>query len=181
MDPIKIIQKYYKKDSEVYNILLEHSKAVSKKALGIAKNLTNLNVDLQFIEEAAMLHDIGLFLVNAPGIDCFGNNSYIWHGVLGREILEKEGFSKHALVCERHTGVGISLEDIEEQDLSLPKRDMLPISIEEEIICFTDCFFSKKLGELNKEKSVEEIKVRLGKFGIKKVKKFEEWMDRFLK
>ena len=66
MDPITIIQKFYKKDSIAYQILVTHSKAVTRKALEIAKSLSQHNPDLQFIEEAAMLHDIGIFLTHHP-------------------------------------------------------------------------------------------------------------------
>jgi uncharacterized protein len=70
MDPIKIIQKYYEIDSELYQLLVEHSKAVVKKALEIAKKVPHLSPDLKFIEDAAMLHDIGIFLTNTPTIGC---------------------------------------------------------------------------------------------------------------
>ena len=179
MDPLIIIQKYYKVDSKSYQILVEHSRAVSNKAIEIAKNVPQLNPDLKFIEEAAMLHDIGIFLTNAPEIYCFGNNQYICHGYLGRKILEKEGFPKHALVCERHVGVGISGKDIEEQKLPIPKREMIPVSIEEEIICFADKFFSKNEGFLSKEKNIDKIRTGLIKFGNDKVKVFDEWIKEF--
>ena len=58
MDPIKIIQKYYDKDSKSYHFLVEHSKMVTQKALEIAKKVPQFHPDLKFIEEAAMLHDI---------------------------------------------------------------------------------------------------------------------------
>ena len=179
MDPLKIIQKYYQIDSKSYQFLVEHSKAVTKKAIEIAKKVPQLNPDLKFIEEASMLHDIGIFLTNAPEIECFGKNHYICHGYLGREILEKEGFPKHALVCERHVGVGISIKDIEEQKLPIPKRDMLPISIEEQIICFADKFFSKNEDFLSKEKSLDKIRNGLLKFGNNKTKIFDEWINKF--
>lgn len=105
MDPIKIIQKFYKIDSKAYNLLVPHSEAVARKALETARKVPHLNPDLKFIEEAAMLHDIGIFLTNDPGLGCFGDKPYICHGYLGRELLEKEGFPKHALVCERHVGI----------------------------------------------------------------------------
>ena len=174
MDSLKIIQKYYQIDSKSYQLLVEHSKLVTKKAIEIAKKVPHLNPDLKFIEEASMLHDIGIFLTNAPRIDCFGKKHYICHGYLGREILEKEGLPKHALVCERHIGVGISINDIEKQNLPLPKRNMLPISIEEQIICFADKFFSKSDP---KEKSIEKIREELSKFG--KTKTFDEWINKF--
>ena len=137
----------------------------------------SLNPDLRFIEEAAMLHDIGIFLTNAPSIECFWKNPYICHGYLGREILEAEWFPKHALVCERHTW--ISLQDIIKQNLPIPKREMLPISIEEEIISFADKFFSKSEKNLNKEKSIDQIKEGLLNFGNDRVKLFEEWTIKY--
>lgn len=179
MNPLKIIQKYYQIDSKSYQFLVEHSKAVTKKAIEIAKKVPHLNPDLKFIEEASMLHDIGIFLTNDPEIECFGTNPYICHGYLGREILEKEGFPKHALVCERHVGVGISIKDIDEQKLPIPKRDMLPISIEEQIICFADKFFSKNEEFLSKEKSIDKIRTGLLKFGNNKTKIFDEWIKKF--
>lgn len=179
MNPLKIIQKYYQIDSESYKILVEHSVAVAKKAIEIANKVPHLKPDIKFIEEASMLHDIGIFLTDYPEIKCFGKEPYISHGYLGREILEKEGFSKHALVCERHVGVGISIKDIEEQKLPIPKRDMSPISIEEQIISFADKFFSKNEEFLSEEKSIDKIRNELLKFGDDKVKIFDEWAKKF--
>lgn len=180
MDPIKIIEKYYKVDSVAYNFLVIHSKSVTKKALEIAKHVAHLNPDIQFIQEAAMLHDIGIFLTHAPDIWCFGDKPYICHTYLGREILEKEWFPKHALVCERHLGIGLSIQDIEKQNLPLPKREMMPISIEEKIICFADKFFSKSEEYLIKERSIENIKQNNAKFRWEKIKIFDEWIQLFL-
>ncbi len=112
MDPLVIIEKYYKKDSDLYNILISHSTDVMNKALSIAKKHPELSIDTDFIKEAAMLHDIGIFLTNAPSIHCYGIAPYVCHGYLGREILDAEGYPLHGLVCERHTGVGISLKEI---------------------------------------------------------------------
>ena len=179
MEPLKIIQKYYTINSKSYQFLVEHSKAVTKKALEIAKKVPHLNPDLKFIKEASMLHDIGIFLTNAPKIECVGKKPYIGHGYLGREILEKEGFPKHALVCEKHIGVGVSIKDIEKQKLPIPKREMIPISIEEQIICFADKFFSKSEDNLSKEKSLDRIRKGLSKFGNNKVKIFDEWVKKF--
>ena len=179
MNPLKIIQKYYDKNSKPYHILVKHSESVAKKALEIAKKAKNFNPDLKFIKEASMLHDIGMFLTNAPKIECSGKEPYICHGVLGRELLEKEGFPRHALVCERHVGVGMSIEDIKSEKLPLPKRNMLPVSIEEEIICFADKFFSKKEGQLSKEEKVSEIKKELLKYGKDKEERFDAWLKKF--
>ena len=179
MNSLKIIQKYYDSESESYCILIKHSMAVSKKALESAKKVKHLKPDLKFIKEASMLHDIGIFLTKAPEIGCRGDKPYVCHGYLGRELLEKQGFPKHALVCERHLGTGITKEEIKQKGLPVPKRDMIPISIEEQIICFADKFFSKSRKNLQKEKSSDEIKKTLSKFGKHKVKKFEKWLKLF--
>lgn len=179
MDPLKIIQKYYQVDTKLYNLLVAHGQAVADKSLAIAKRCPQLQPDLKFIEEAALLHDIGVFLTHAPEIDCFGAKPYICHGYLGGEILTKEGFPKHALVCERHTGIGISLQDIEKNNLPLPKRDMSPISVEEKIICLADKFFSKNTEFLTKEKSLAQIIEGQRKFGEEKIAIFNEWLKEF--
>jgi len=179
MNPIDIIDKYYKSNSRAYEIIIQHGKQVTRKALDAAKKVPQLNPDLDFIKEAAMLHDIGMLLTNATELGCKGKNPYICHGYLGREILEKIGFPRHALVCERHVGVGITIEDINKYALPLPKRDMLPVSIEEQIICFADKFFSKNRNSLEKEKSVEDIKQYLKPYGLEKVRRFQSWVDLF--
>ncbi|KKP39788.1 MAG: hypothetical protein UR30_C0008G0057 [Candidatus Peregrinibacteria bacterium GW2011_GWC2_33_13] len=111
-DPIKILEKYSNSQKKALKILLHHGRLVKNKALEIAEHFTLDKIDLKFIEEAAILHDIGIFFVNAPEIGCYGDKPYIAHGYLGREVLEKEGLPKHALAAERHTGMGIHKEEI---------------------------------------------------------------------
>ena len=152
---------------------------VTEKALRIAKKVKHLNPDLNFIEEVAMLYNIGIFLTNEPKIGCYGDKPYVCHGYLGRQILEKEGLQKHALVCERHIGVGITLEDIEEKELPLPKRDMIPLSVEEQIICFADKFFSKNPKFLLEEKSIKRIREYISKIGEEKLRQFDEGIRLF--
>ncbi len=179
MNPIEIIKKYYKPGSMAYKFLVKHSEAVAKKAVEIAKNCPQFNPDLHFIVEAAMLHDIGIFLTEAQSIDCFGKKPYICHGYLGRELLEKEGLPKHALICERHVGIGVSVQDIKDMKLPIPERDMLPVTVEEQIICLADKFFSKNEEHLTKEKSIEKIRSELSNFGMDKVKRFDELAKKF--
>ena len=177
MNPLEIIDKYCKEE-ELRHILLVHSRAVADKALAIARNHPELQADEQFIEEAALLHDIGIVRVNAPAIACVGTEPYICHGILGAEILRAEGLERHALVCERHTGTGLTLQQIVAQQLPLPHRDMQPVSIEEQIICFADKFFSKT--SLESEKSAEQARRSLEKFGEEGLVKFDAWCTCFL-
>ena len=177
MNPIALIDRYCQSEEQKH-ILLTHSVAVANKAIAIARMHPELHADEQFIEEAAMLHDIGIVHVNAPAIECYGTEPYIRHGILGAEILRGEGLERHALVCERHTGTGLTLQQIVAQGLPLPHQDMQPVSMEEQIICFADKFFSKT--RLETEKSVEQARRSLEKFGEDGLKKFDEWCQRFL-
>lgn len=177
MKPKKIIQKYYTKDSRQYKILIKHSKQVRNKALKIVDSHPELGADRQFVKEAAMLHDIGIFKTFAPKIHCWGTHRYIAHGYLGAEILRAEGYPKHALVCERHTGVGITLKRIIKDKLPIPHRDMRPVSIEEQIICYADKFYSKS--RLDTKLKKERIIKKIEKFGKRQVNTFLDWDKRF--
>lgn len=178
MDALAIINKYYPEENELKHILITHSRSVADKALEIARRHPELELDLEFVEEAALLHDIGIFLTDAEGIHCYGQKPYICHGYLGADLLRAEGYPRHALVCERHTGAGLSLEEIERQQLPIPHRDMRPVSMEEQIVCFADKFFSKT--KLDKEKSVEKALKSLLKHGDEGKKRFEQWCELFL-
>lgn len=178
MDALAIIDKYYPVDNELKHILLTHSRSVADKALGIADRHPELQLDKTFLEEAALLHDIGVFLTDAPGIHCHGTHPYICHGYLGSELMRKEGFMRHALVCERHTGAGLSLQGIMAQNLPVPHREMVPVSLEEQVICFADKFFSKT--HLDTEKSVERALKSISKYGEEGVVRFNKWCECFL-
>ena len=157
--------------------MVKHSRDVADKAIFIGRMHPDMGLDLQFVEEAAMLHDIGAFLCHAPEIDCHGKARYICHGFLGADLLRNEGFPRHALVCERHTGTGLSLEMIEQLNLPLPRRDMRPQSMEEQLICFADKFFSKT--HLKEEKPIERILKSMAKYGEESVKQFDIWSKLF--
>ncbi len=178
MQPLELIYKYYPLENELRNILFVHSVSVARKSLDIARNHPELKLDKTFLSEAAMLHDIGIFLTYAPKIFCFGTHPYICHGYLGSELLKKEGLPQHALVCERHTGAGLSLDQIESRNLPVPYRNMLPLSLEEQVICFADKFFSKS--HLNEEKNVANARKSLLKFGEEGLARFDHWCELFL-
>ena len=178
MDALAIINKYYPEDNELKHILLTHSRSVADKALWIADRHPELNLDRPFLEEAALLHDIGVFLTDAPGIHCHGSHPYICHGYLGSELMRQEGYPRHALVCERHTGAGISLQAIQAQKLPIPLREMVPVSLEEQVICIADKFFSKT--HLDAEKPVEKALKSISRFGEEGILRFNEWCERFL-
>ena len=179
MNPIDFINKYYPEENELKHSLLTHSRSVADKALWIADNHPELALDRAFLYEAAMLHDIGIFLTDADGIHCKGTAPYICHGYLGADLMRSEGYPRHALVCERHTGAGLALDQIISQQLPVPHREMVPVSMEAQVICFADKFYSKT--HLDREKSVEKARKSLERYGTDGVRRFDDWCTRFLK
>ncbi|MDZ4184590.1 MAG: HD domain-containing protein [Desulfuromonadales bacterium] len=176
MNPWLLLEKYYPPGDPAREILFAHSRAVAAKAMAVARRLPpSETIDLSFVEEAALLHDIGIRFVHAPAIGCHGDLPYLAHGYKGRELLEVEGWPRHALVCERHIGVGLSAASILAQHLPVPHRDMIPQTREETIIAYADLFFSKKEQELAGEKSLEQVRQGVARFGAENLAIFERW------
>jgi uncharacterized protein len=177
MQALDLIDKYYSENGKAKEVLLAHSHLVARLALGVAGRIETCEpVDKDFIEQAAFLHDIGMLYTDSPQLNCFGDQPYIAHGVIGAEILRKEGLPNHALVCERHIGVGLSTEDIKGQSLPLPLRDMRPQTLEEKIIAYADLFYSKTRKGMRSE---EMIRAALSRHGQYKVRIFDRWHSRF--
>lgn len=179
IDAIALLDKYYTPGSDAHRILLAHSQSVAAKATDIARTLPATSVDVTFVTEAALLHDIGICYTSAAALDCFGDLPYLCHGLKGRQLLEAEGLPRHALVCERHIGVGLTVAEIIRQKLPLPKRDMLPTSLEEQIIAYADLFFSKNPTNQGRERTPDEVRASLARFGADKVAIFEQWHGMF--
>ena len=179
--PAKLIDRYYSAAPLARQILLDHSRLVTRKALKVGRYLAEQgeSIDLKFIAEAAMLHDIGMILTDTPELGCHGQGSYLQHGIRGKEILEKEGLPRHARVCEKHIGVGLTADEIRRQQLPLPVRDMQPETLEEQIICYADLFYSK--GDKNpiSGRNPDNIRDKLKKYGKNKVAIFNQWREKF--
>ena len=171
-----LIEKYCEGNTELQHILLIHSRQVADRALSILHAhpewITSGEVDPVFIEEAAMLHDIGVVFCDAPKIHCLGTHAYIEHGYLGAEILRQEGLPKHAQVAERHTGTGITYEQILREQLPIPLNDYTPRTLEERLICYADKFYSKT--KLGLDKPMSKIRQHMWKYGSDAVARFDE-------
>ena len=177
MPPLELIDKYYATAPKARQVLLEHSGQVARLASSIARRISqNSAVDIDFVEESAWLHDIGMIKTDVPKFECFGDEPYICHGVLGAEILRVEALPRHALVCERHIGVGLTIDDIRQQRLPLPLREMSPQTLEEEIVTYADLFFSKSR---KGKKSIEDVRRSVAKHGKHRLVIFEKWHQQF--
>jgi uncharacterized protein len=174
---IELLGRYF--EGEALAIVVGHGRAVAGLAVSVCQALGLAEDECCFVEEAALLHDIGVCRVHVPSIGLDSGFPYIMHGIIGREILEQERLPRHALVCERHIGVGLTVEDIIRQQLPLPQRDMTPRTTSEQIICFADLFYSKSPGRITLQKTPEKVRSKLAGFGEAKVHIFENWMELF--
>lgn len=169
-----IIDTYYAENEQLHTLLLKHSSSVAQKALSIVDNHPEFHCDRDLVFAGAMLHDIGIILTDAPGIFCHGTHPYICHGILGADILRKHDQERLALIAERHTGTGLTPETIVSQGLPLPLDKVLcPVSIEEQIVCYADKFFSKS--HPDQCKTIEQTRNMLQRFPDANIELFDKW------
>lgn len=172
-----LISKYYDNNLELKELLILHSRMVANKAMAAVHRHPELKLNADFVYEGAMLHDIGIFQTDAPGIHCYGTEPYLCHGVLGANLLRSENLPRHARVAERHTGAGLTKEQIIQRQLPLPHQDFLPETLEEQLICYADKFFSKT--RPSQEKSFDRVVAGLERFGTEGAERFVSWHKLF--
>ena len=206
MDYLALLHRYYPEDNALRRMLLHHSRQVCARALQIVERHPELGANRNLVEAGAMLHDIGIFLTDAPGIHCHGTAHYMLHGSLGAQLLRNEAeqlkkeklqaeqlkeeklqaiqlqeelhfYEALARICERHTGTGLTRQTIIERGLPDPQQDLLPETIEEQIICYADKFYSKS--HLERERTIPQTLQSLEKFGDEGVEKFRHWTELF--
>jgi uncharacterized protein len=105
--------------------VISHSIAVSGLARDLAERISEngFKVDVDFVEIAALLHDIGRSRTHS-----------VRHGVVGADILRD--YPGYANVARTHIGGGIGPGEAER--LGLPDGDYLPRTLEEKIVCYAD-------------------------------------------
>jgi len=175
----EIIDAYFPVGSVMRDYYLLHVENVTKKALSICDRNPNLQANRDLVEAGALLHDIGICCVFAPEIGCYGEEPYIRHGVLGAEIVCREGLSEIAPFCENHIGVGITEADIVKYRLDLPVCNMIPQTVEQKMVAFADKFFSKSQHHLTVPKPIEKIHKGLLRYGVEKIAIFNQWCELF--
>lgn len=176
MDYRTITDKYYPQGTPLGVIYNTHCRAVADLACRLIDS-RGLPVSREEAFAASMLHDIGIFLCNAPSIGCHGKEPYILHGPLGADLLREEGIDeKYARVAERHTGSGITEE--EARRLGFPAgRSYLPETTLERLICYADKFFSKS--GASTKKSLDEVRAGMARFGEEALTRFDALHDEF--
>jgi uncharacterized protein len=100
-------------------------------------------IDAGLVRAGCLLHDIGVYrLYDESGR--LGHAGYIRHGVLGHELLAKAGYPEALCrFASRHTGVGITRDEVLRQKLPLPPADYVAQTPEEALVMYADKFHTK--------------------------------------
>ncbi len=169
----KIIDLYYPAGTALRDIYLRHCGQVAAMALAINESKA-LGLDPEQVKAAAMLHDIGIYACDAPSIECHGTEPYIRHGIIGAQILRECGADEEmARVAERHTGSGLTAQEIVDSGLPLPADDYLPETVLERLICYADKFFSKSTIADAHPKPIEKVRAQMARFGEASLARFD--------
>lgn len=182
VDSLAILKHFYPEDTPLRRLLISHSEQVRDKALAILEK-SGKTLDRRLVADGAILHDIGIGRCHAPSILCEGTEPYIAHGTIGGRMLREYGaecgldLEPYARISERHTGSGLTAEEIRRQELPIPECDWLPESPEEILVCLADKFFSKS-GD-RKEKPLARIRHSMEKFGPAALARFDAMCAEF--
>jgi len=105
--------------------VVAHCIVVSQLALSLAER-AKVSVNRELVRRGGLFHDIGRS--RTQGIE---------HAIAGVEIAKSLGFSEALVyIIERHIGAGITAPEAER--LGLPRKDYLPLTMEEKIVSYAD-------------------------------------------
>lgn len=111
------------RESGCSDAVIRHCEAVRDIAVRMA---LKTDADAKLVEAGALLHDIGRSETHG-----------ILHAVKGAKIAKKLSLPDSIInIIERHIGAGL-LSD-EAKKLGLPKKDFIPQTLEEKIVCHAD-------------------------------------------
>ena len=161
---------------QAFNLVYTHCLIVC----GIAEQLharSGADLDIGLVRAGSLLHDIGVYRLYDEAGE-LGHANYIRHGVLGHELLLDEGFPEEIRrFATRHTGMGLTREDVVRQGLPLPPADYVAETSEETLVMYADKFHTKTAPPALLTASAYAARVR--RFGEDKVAAFESMRATF--
>jgi uncharacterized protein len=149
---------------------MRHVCAVSKHAKSIAESIKarGIDIDVDFVETAALLHDIGRCRTHG-----------IKHGIEGAKIMEPI-YPDIARVCERHIGAGIDRGEAEK--LGLPVKDYLPTTLEEKVIAHADNLLEgDRLVSIDETVKKFESRLGVGHPAVKRILELNDYIESLCK
>jgi uncharacterized protein len=135
------------------------------------------NLDVDVARAGCLLHDVGVYRLYGPSGELDQDN-YVRHGVLGYELLRDIGMAEVLCrFCSRHTGMGLSRDDVRRQGLPVPVDDYLAETVEERLVMYADKFHSKTTPP--KFLTAASCLSGLRRFGAGKAARFTSMADEF--
>ncbi|MEN8252892.1 MAG: HDIG domain-containing metalloprotein [Patescibacteria group bacterium] len=175
------LHQKYAKSLVLLDLVWTHCNIVADivQQLLSSKYFDSSSINIPHAIQAALLHDIGVYCCG--GFEWIPDQTpsekpYIQHVVTGAKILQKEGLDPVIVeAAYTHTGVGLTAQDIQNYGLNLPVQDLIPQTIEGQLVGYAAKFHSKT----PKFKSKEHIIESLNRYGKDKVEQFNKLLEFF--
>lgn len=137
---IEALHRKYAKTEADLKLVLTHCQVVEELAMHLLDAKPVPGINRQLVHVGCLLHDIGAYEVLENGVFVQG----VRHGTIGEQILKDEGFPEALYRCaSHHTGVGLTEQDVIDQNLPIPVGDYTAKTDEERLIMYVDKFHSK--------------------------------------
>jgi uncharacterized protein len=174
---IEQLHRKYAPNDKVYDLVYGHCQIVCEIALWCADNIKlDSEVDADLLQSAALLHDIGTYILFDNDGKVSNERMYPQHAILGAKIVADEGIDmKISKMIETHILLGLTKQEIIDTPWILPARDYRPDTIEGELLCYADRFHSKHPTFNAYDTFLNKLKSNLPL----QAAKFETWSKRF--
>jgi uncharacterized protein len=147
-----------------------HCLMVSAKSHDLAKLilLNGSKIDAELCKVGGLIHDIGR--CKSHGLN---------HGIIGAEMLKNH--PKLARIAKTHIGGGISKD--EAIGLKLGNEDLMPVTLEEKVVCYADKLVQGGRFAANASEEIEKLGAKLGKnhASIKRLEAIEDEINKLIK
>lgn len=138
---IESLHLKYAKNETDFALIYGHCRVIEAVAMQLLDAKPSIAVDRELVHVGSLLHDIGAYsVISDEGRFVQG----VRHGVFGEAILKEEGFPEDIWrFASHHTGVGLTEQDAQDQNLPIPVADYTARTDEERLIMYADKFHSK--------------------------------------
>lgn len=177
-EQIKALHQKYAKSNTDFELVYTHCQIIETITMQLLDANPIANIDRQLVHIGSLLHDIGAYDVLENGKFVAG----VRHGVIGEEILKREGYPESIWrFASHHTGIDLSEQDVIKQGLPIPAADYAPRTDEERIVMYADKFHSKSNPPVESPYfcTVRWFHNYVQKFGSDKPERFNELVNFF--
>lgn len=145
VDEITDLHRRYAQNETVFELVYRHCVIVNEIALWCADNLADATIDRDILAAGCLLHDIGTYALFDKNGHIDNMRNYRQHAIFGAALATEEGFDDRiADMIQTHVQLGLSKQEIIDNQFALPRKDYQPTTIEGRLLCYADRFHSKR-------------------------------------